>query len=97
MTVRLQKGSVSMYYMKEIKMSDFSLHKIKRLYGILKAFKSYDNLFSIESKSGKYRLTNCSFLILMSLCGLNEVVTIKLYGVDDDLLEYTKKQLERIA
>ena len=85
------------YYMTETKMGDFSLHKIKRLYGILKAFKIYDTYFRIESKNGKFTLSTCSVLILTSLCGLNEVVTIKLYGNDKELLENTKRQLERIA
>lgn len=85
------------YYMTEIKMGDFSLHKIKRLYGVLKAFKTYDTCFRIESQNGKFTLSTCSFLILTSLCGLNEVVTIKLYGNDKELLENTKRQLKRIA
>lgn len=85
------------YYSDIVRIGDFGFHKIKKLYGILASFKNGDNYFRIESKNGKFKLTSCSFLILLSLIGLKEPVNITLVSNNLDLLRQTKNRILRIA
>nr|DAH38542.1 MAG TPA: hypothetical protein [Caudoviricetes sp.] len=85
------------YYSDIVKVGDFSFYKVKKLYGILAAFKNGDNYFRIESKNGKFKLTSCSFLILLSLIGLKEQVNITLVSNNLDLLRQTKNRILRIV
>lgn len=85
------------YYSDIVRIGDFSFHKVKKLYGILASFKNGDNYFRIESKNGKFKLTSCSFLILLSLIGLKEPVNITLVSNNLDLLRQTKNRILRIA
>ena len=85
------------YYSDIVKIGDFSFHKVKKLDGILSYFKNGDNYFRIESKNGKFKLTSCSFLILLSLIGLKEPVNITLVSNNLDLLRQTKNRILRIA
>lgn len=85
------------YYSDIVRIGDFSFKKVKKLYGILASFKNGDNYFRIESKNGKFKLTSCSFLILLSLIGLKEPVNITLVSNNLDLLRQTKNRILRIA
>lgn len=85
------------YYSDIVRIGDFSFNKVKKLYGILASFKNGDNYFRIESKNGKFKLTSCSFLILLSLIGLKEPINITLVSNNLDLLRQTKNRILRIA
>lgn len=63
---------------KTIVQRDFNFHKIMKLYGILKSLKISGGNFEIYNKSGRYRFSSCSLIIISTLCVFKEDIYIEI-------------------